>query len=114
MKIVGGIILVPGLVCFGLWIALQQIIIPYIYCVTAEFSEMPENDRELEKWIRTQPGIDPSTVHLTRKAKTLELIFLLERKTGDQSFLGRLAEKCISLGYGPSAVFTECVPDDEK
>ena len=51
------IVAILTVVLAGAWYGLHFISADFLYVVEAEFAEVPPDDRELEEWVRAQPGV---------------------------------------------------------
>jgi hypothetical protein len=77
------------------------------HAVCAEFASMPQDDLNLEQWLRAQPGVAKHTVRVTRGGQTLEVFYIFNGTRWHAQ--PNLQEQCGTLGYrGQVAPFREC------
>lgn len=77
------------------------------HAVCAEFASMPQDDLNLEQWLRAQPGVAKHTVRVTRGGQTLEVFYIFDGTRWHAQ--PNLQEQCGTLGYrGQVAPFREC------
>jgi hypothetical protein len=80
--------------------------IPYFIGVEAQFEQMPENDKELEDWLKSQREVAPDSVGVYRNGKTVQVWYRLSRNYWSKQPIPDLNLKCKSLGYiGHNAAF---------
>jgi hypothetical protein len=65
----------------------------------AAYASMPDNDRDLEQWLKDQRGVVAHTVHVTRKGSTIRIIFIMQRNGHGNPPFPDLSSACHSLGY---------------
>jgi len=73
----------------------------FLYHVTAVYDRMPADDRLLEKWLKSQPGIVEHTVHTERAGHALHVRFIMSRTLFGSPPFPDLSRACDGLGYGP-------------
>jgi hypothetical protein len=59
------------------WVGSRFIPVSQVYSVRAEFDTLPPNDRELERWLRSQKGVLSHTVCVERHGQTLRVIWIM-------------------------------------
>jgi hypothetical protein len=101
-----------GLLLIGGYWLRQAIHVSLIYCVEARFAALPPDDTPLREWLKTQPGVVPHTVGVTRggsDGKLLKVVFLQSRNLAGNPPFPDLEAVCVTLGYGgPDAPFRGC------
>jgi hypothetical protein len=94
-----------GLVVLGgaltaVWVGLKSIPATLIYSVEAEFAEMPADDKALEEWLRTQPGVAKAIVGQREGEPRVLVVWLIMVRDGwGRPPFPDLEAKCDELGY---------------
>ena len=92
-------------------LARPQLHVSRVYCVSAQFAQMPIDDEPLKDWLKAQDGVVAHTVVTKRLGGKLYVLFIMS-----QTFSGRppfpdLSSKCAELGYGPPADWKDATPN---
>jgi hypothetical protein len=69
---------------------------------------LPADDNELEKWLKSQPGVVPWTVRVRRNHKWLHVSFILSQNLLRNPPLPNLSQACSTMGYSSK---TDWIPD---
>lgn len=78
VALIAGIFLVLTALCAGL----RLIPASRGYSISAEFAELPANDRELEQWLRNQPGVVKHTAQVTRDGHVVFISWIMTQNVG--------------------------------
>jgi hypothetical protein len=97
--------LAMGAILYGSWFAFTSLVHASIgYSMEAEFQTMPVNDLEFKAWLRDQPGVVQSTVHVARpRDRTVLVVFIMSRDLRGYPTFPDLDRACKALGYGGRA-----------
>lgn len=88
-----GLTLILGL----LWAGLQLIPVSRAYAVRAEFAELPADDRELEQWLCSQPGVVKAFVE--RDGKALRVYWIMTQSLAGEPHPPALELAWERMGY---------------
>jgi hypothetical protein len=94
------------------WYGTRFIKSSYVFSLRADFDVMPKDDRQLENWARSCPGVVPYRVTIQRDAHGIRVLFIQVRDERGEPPLPPLEEKCKDLGYkGPDPRFRDERPE---
>jgi hypothetical protein len=83
------------------------------YCVEAQFTALPADDKALSAWLANQPGVVAHTVHIGRHGvggRLLKVGFIQVRNLLGQPPFPDLESRAPDLGYeGLDGPFRDCV-----
>ena len=82
--IVVALVIVSGCVA-GAWYALRQIRASFSYGILAEFESVPPNDKALEQWWRSQPGVVETTVFVDRRQNSVGVLWIQVQSAGPRN-----------------------------
>ena len=84
----------------------------FAFCWEAEFANLPQDDRELEAWLKAQPGIVAHTVLAGRggpRKNLVKVLFVQTRNLAGEPKLPDLDSYCSEHAYGgPAFRFRDC------
>jgi hypothetical protein len=69
------------------------------YDVQANYDAMPADDKALETWIKTQPGVVEHTVLVQRDGHQLVAYFIMAQDLSGRPTFPDLDQACATLGY---------------
>jgi len=95
------ILFAGGLLALCVFLLLAHLRASIGYGVSACYTQMPADDKALEEWLKAQPMVVPSTVHIGRKGDELYILFMRSEPICPRPPFPKLADECASLGYGP-------------
>jgi hypothetical protein len=101
---------VLGLLYAAWWGLCHSVYASVGYVVEARFEKMPPNDRDLEEWLRSQPGVIPHNVMIGRfdDGKLLYVSFMMSRNLAGQPPLPDMNGQVARLGYiGADGLFRD-------
>ncbi len=85
------------------------------YNVKATFSQMPNDDHQLEEWLKVQKGVVSNTVRISREGHTVFVGFITEGSAFGRPPFPDLPKACESVGYkGVVSEWADVSPEGAK
>ncbi len=78
---------------------LGSIEVCYEYRVACEFARLPDDDKRLKDWLKTQEGVLVHAVRITRQGSKVKVAFLMVRRCNGTTPFPDFETACASLGY---------------
>jgi hypothetical protein len=95
------------LVCLIWYIYFHVLQVSLIYEVHATYIQMPADDKVLESWLKTQPGVLAHTVHIERQGNDIRAVFMLSKTIHGGAPPPDLSNTCDRFGYAPFTKWTK-------
>ena len=73
------------------------------YSVRAAFAKLPANDRELEQWLRNQPGVVSHTAHVLRDGQVVRVSWIMTQDLAGKPHTPDLLPAWQRMGYSNPA-----------
>ena len=87
-----------------------QIHVSRVYRVRASYAQMPADDKQLDTWIKSQPGVVADTVRTVRTGDELQVRLIMSQTLFGDPPIPDFSGACDVLEYAPLSHWSDIEP----